>query len=122
MPKVTPENIERVAYERYKLDWMLHHGHTLTDLIKSIGSFIDAAVRNAEGSHINEAMLNFEKNGFESELRSSFSEWESNASFDSSNQIWACFNEFLDAEFEDEEYMQTILTDDEYAVYQECMQ
>ena len=29
-------------YERYKLEWMIEHGYSLTDLFKSIGKALDA--------------------------------------------------------------------------------
>lgn len=73
---------EELAYERYKLQWMIDHGFTLTDLIECLESMIDedAAEGNARTS-----------------LKSLFEDWEFGFGF-SGSQIWPCFKEFCDHE------------------------
>lgn len=81
------------AYERYKLQWMLDHNHTLSELLDILQSCMD------ETGDINNAFNTFEcDTGFRSEL-------------------WACEDEFLETEWENDDYMQRLLAGDEYAIY-----
>lgn len=90
-------NIKKIAYEKYKLDWMLHHGYTLTDLINGLE-------------------LMREENEDDS-IQQLFVDWEYGFGFGS--EIWVCFDEFIDNEYTDTDYMKQILTRDEYQKYQE---
>lgn len=88
-------DIKKIAYEKYKLDWMLHHGYTLTDLMNELESLRD------DTDPIN--LL--------------FIFWEEEYGFGS--EIWVCYQEFLDNEYLDEGYMKQLLTWEEYEKYQE---
>ena len=69
---------ERKAYERFRLQWMLDHGRTLTELIGELQKLRD------EGDP-------------EMSLQDLFRDWEFGYGFGS--EIWPCFEEFLDVEY-----------------------
>lgn len=71
---------EQVAYERFKLQWMLEHGYTLIDLIHEL------------------EMLRCES-GPEISLESIFQDWEFGYGFQS--EIWPCFDEYMDCEYQE---------------------
>lgn len=88
-------DITKIAYEKYRLDWMLRHNHTLTELME----FMEVAQLDAPTA-------------FASTL---FSYWESNCGFD--GELWVCYEEFLTDEFLDQHYIIPILTDSEVIAY-----
>lgn len=90
-------NIKQIAYEKYKLDWLLRHGYTLRDLINELD------------------MLREENPG--DSVSVLFNYWVYEVGFGS--EIWACCQEFLDNEYLDEGYMKQLLTWEEYEKYQE---
>ena len=90
-------NIKQIAYEKYKLDWLLRHGYTLTDLIAELD-------------------LIQESDPCES-ISQLFTDWESDFGFNS--EIWVCYQEFLDNEYQDKGYMRQLLNWEEYENYKE---
>lgn len=68
----------RKAYERFRLQWMLEHGHTLPELI-------------------NELQKLREEGDPEMSLQALFEDWEFGYGFGS--EIWPCFEEYLSAEY-----------------------
>lgn len=66
-------------YEKYKLQWLIDHNYSLTDLIQALEDYI-----NQEFSDIK---INLSK---------AFEEWESDSGFNS--EIYAYEEEFNDAE------------------------
>ena len=87
-------NIKQIAYEKYKLDWMLHHGYTLTQLIGELSACIEEA---------------------NDDLETVFDVWENDYGFGS--EIWVCFGEFITSEYQDKHYMKQLLTKAEYDEY-----
>ena len=85
----TPENRAKIdaytkercslvkRYDRFKLQWMIDHGHTLEELIYELGTFVE------------------ESDGAVS-VKEAFEEWELNIGFGS--EIWPCFDEWLGCE------------------------
>ena len=71
----------RELYERFRLQWMLDHGHTLTELIDALQT-----LREEEP---------------EITLQSIFEDWEFGYGFGS--EIWPCYEEFLDSEYQEME-------------------
>ena len=69
---------ERKAYERFRLQWMLDHGRTLSELIGELQKLRD------EGDP-------------EMSLQALFRDWEFGYGFGS--EIWPCFEEFLEVEY-----------------------
>lgn len=66
-------------YEKYQLQWLIDHNHSLTELIQELEDYI-----NQESSDIK---INLSK---------AFKEWESDIGFNS--EIYACEKEFNNAE------------------------
>ena len=89
-------DIKKIAYEKYKLDWMLRHGYTLADLVRELSDYMEEA---------NEDLVVV------------FDIWESDYGFRS--EIWVCFDEFIDNEYQDKGYMKQLLTWEEYKKYEE---
>lgn len=75
------ENAEK-EYEKFKLQWMLDHGHTLEELIHELEK------------------LREECDPSES-LQSIFADWEYGYGFGS--EIWPCYKEFLGCEYKEKE-------------------
>lgn len=70
-------------YENYKLQWMLEHGYTLSDLLEKLSKIINEEMNVTNGSahvYIDEAFEIFEKEqGFKnSKIWVSEEEWEKN--------------------------------------------
>lgn len=83
------ETFRRECYRRYQLDWMMSHGHSVDDLgiavLKGIGGGPVDENREAD----------------------EFAIWEQDIGF--GGEIWACYEEFLDAEYGDRDYMLRLL-------------
>lgn len=92
----TDMDIKKIAYEKYKLDWMLKHGYTLTDLMDELNSMQEES---------------------EDTVSQLFIDWEYGFGF--RGEIWACFNEFIDNEYQDKGYMKQLLNWEEYEKYEE---
>lgn len=78
------------AYEAYKLDWMIRHGYALTDLVKEVSAYM----REAE----------------EDDVVFSFNIWELEYGFN--GEIWACYEEFCENEYQDKEYIKQLLMEE----------
>ena len=89
-------DIKKIAYEKYKLDWMLKHGYTLGNLIDELSYYMEEA---------NEDIVIV------------FDVWESDYGFGS--EIWVGFAEFIDSEYQDKGYMKQLLNWEEYEKYEE---
>lgn len=70
-------------YEQYKLQWLINHNYSLTDLIQELENYIN---QDSPDIKIN--------------LSKAFKEWEFNTGFNS--EIYACEKEYYDAEAQDE--------------------
>jgi len=88
-------DIKKIAYEKYRLDWMIAHGHSITELMKEL-----------------ELMRQEDP---ECSLLSLFEDWEYGYGF--SSEVWACYDEFLETEYQDASYMKALLTEAEYELY-----
>lgn len=90
-------DITKIAYEKYKMDWMISHGHTLEELICELN------------------LMQEEEDA--STVSTLYKDWEYGFGFGS--EIWACYDEFMDYEFTDKKYMKSLLTEDELEMYEE---
>lgn len=70
-------------YEQYKLQWLINHNYSLTNLIQKLENYIN---QDSPDIKIN--------------LSKAFKEWEFNTGFNS--EIYACEKEYYDAEAQDE--------------------
>lgn len=75
----------RQQYERFKLQWMVDHGYTLTDFVKILD---EIAEESADNESVFEYYDAFESDiGFNGELYPSFYEWFNNERKDNEIQI-----------------------------------
>lgn len=74
-------NEKQKAYERFKLQWMLDHGYTLTDLVEELD-------RIREDYDPDESFLSI------------FESWEFDQGFGS--EIWPCYDEWLECKYKEE--------------------
>lgn len=81
--------IQEMAYEKFKLFWMLRHGHSLSEF----------ALRLLE---VNEERT--------------LEQWEADEGF--SGEIWPCFEEFLQTEYLDGSLMALLMNQEEFRQYQ----
>lgn len=95
------------CYELYKLDWMKRSGYTLKDLIQFLkNAYADAIssdqinISTIPDEDIDLLFKTLEDQGFQGSL-------------------YACFNEFMDWEFQDEDYMQHLLDDSDFSYWKE---
>ena len=75
------------AYEKHRLQWMIAHGYTLTDLIHQLQLMID---EDLDGSDV------------PTSLQSLFEEWEFGYGFN--GEIWPCFDEYMDCDYPNEQF------------------
>jgi hypothetical protein len=87
-------NIKQIAYEKYKLNWMLRHGYTLTQLIEELADCMEEV-------HEDLNVVSYV--------------WEYDYGF--GGEIWVCFDEFIVNEYQDKHYMKQLLTKAEYDEY-----
>ena len=91
-------SISVIAYEKYRLQWMLDHGYTIADLIHQLD------IMQCECP--------------DSCVETLFDDWDYGFGF--GGEIWASYAEFLETEFLDDAYMKSLLTDEEYSAYTLC--
>lgn len=90
------ETLRKEAYRRYQLDWMASHGRSA----KELADWIVATAKDMDPEDI---MM---------DAGEIYDDWESDAGFGGS--LWACYGEFLGAEYRDPDYMRHLLPDDLY--------
>ena len=71
------ELLPKIAYERYRLVWMLSHQYSLSDLVREL----EVMQKETPDSSISEL----------------FAEWEFNRGFCS--EIWPSYDEFVETEY-----------------------
>lgn len=92
------KSISRTAYERYQLDWMISHGHSLEELF----SIMDGIWSDDE----------YPDDHCPSDY---FEDFESDTGF--GGELYVCYDEFLGAEYQNKAYIKTLLSPEEYIVY-----
>lgn len=89
------KSIEQIAYDKYQLDWMKNHNYSLETLVAELGIYV---------GRFSDTPLTIE-----------FETRQSDRGFDGT--IWVCFSEFLDNEYQDEDYMKSLLNEEEFNRY-----
>lgn len=86
-------SIREHSYELYKLDWMASHGYTLQDVANALATLAGFGVPQDE-------LLNeFEQDGFDG------------------GSIYASFDEFCDNEYQDMDFMRSLLSKEDFMLY-----
>lgn len=93
---------EERCYEAYKLQWMLSHGNTVTELFNTM---TDIAIETVEENPMDAAT---DESSTKSLMRNARKTFVSEMGFDGS--LWVCKEEFLQSEFKDVEYMHQLFT------------
>ena len=91
-------NIKEKAYEKYKFRWLFDHGYTLEDVLKSAYE-----------------IMTEEDIDTEDVLVESFEEFGLNG------EIYVCFDEFVDNEYQDTEIMESLLGGPSSDLYREYL-
>lgn len=73
-------------YEKYQLQWLIDHNHSLTELIQELEDYINQEFWLSSDPKIN--------------LSKAFKEWEFNTGFNS--EIYVCEEEYYDTEAQHE--------------------
>lgn len=90
------KQIKETAYEKYQLDWMIQHGHSIRELL---GIFREAMEKNGSTADSGDYVENyFKAHGFDGER-------------------FSCYGEFLEAEYTDTQYMLQLLSKNEFMEY-----
>ncbi len=93
--RITPEQLRKTAYELYRLDWMQSHGHTVNELVREIINYAREDDEWPDNVMTDDG------------IDEAFAVWEQDIGL--GGEIWACFDEFLDAEYQDADYMTKLL-------------
>lgn len=99
------KDIAQIAYEKYQLDWMRRNNCSLEDLINHLDSIWN--VWNEEFSYDPE---NLSPGG-------TFATFEEDYGFNGA--LYVCFDEFINAEYTESDYMESLLNEQEFSLYQE---
>lgn len=75
----------RQAHEVFKLQWMIDHGFTLTDLIECMEIMLHEDMADSDER---------------SSLQSLFADWKFGVGF-VDGSVWPCFEEFLENEYQE---------------------
>ena len=91
--------IKEKAYQLYKLDWLNSHGYTMEDIIYRVMSILDEndfdfKNFNMSGNDARYVLDLLEEIGFNGE-------------------IYVCYDEFIDNEYQDKDYIKTLLNNEE---------
>lgn len=93
------KTIQKIAYEKYQLDWMMQHGHSVAELLDILRKAIEENdMYDITANTANFAEEYLEDHGFGGEM-------------------YVCYDEFLHSEYTDVKYMQGLLTKKEFLEY-----
>lgn len=85
------------SYDAYKLEWMRSQGYTLKDLLDRLQQELDNGAKD-----ISTALIRLERS----------------PGFDGQNGIWPDKEKFYDNEWQDGDYMQKLLNDNDYDIWE----
>lgn len=92
------KSISHIAYERYQLDWMISHGHSLKELFDELDG-----IWSDDSDPDDHCPSDY------------FEDFESDTGF--GGELYVCYEEFLGAEYQNKAYVKTLLSPEEYIVY-----
>lgn len=96
---MTEQEMKKMLYGLYQLDWMMSHGYSLADLMHGM---------NSEAVDHDEHIFDTEQDGMHADIERIFAEWEGDVGFPG-GCIYACFDEFCNAELLDANYIPWLL-------------
>lgn len=92
------KTIKEIAYEKYQLNWMANHGYSIHDIINKMDELWKDEDEKEKISHEMEYDRFLYDTGF-------------------IGSLWCCYDEFLNEEYADRDYMEFLLSDVEYKLY-----
>lgn len=93
------ERVFQRAYSSYQMVWMIDHGFSLGDLLAGLQEFVSE-----------------EEDDGGQDLKSAFDQWVLERGF--GGGIWVCEDEFKCAEWQDAAYMKSLLSPDDYSIWE----
>ena len=106
MPEITEKKLQAEAYRLYQLNWIARHGESVSSLLMSVLCYYLSELDESGTSAILDT---------EDKIKELCRNWENDEGF--RGEIWACFDEFLDSEYKDEDYMRELLPNDLFNVW-----
>lgn len=103
------EQIMQKAYEKFKLLWCMQHGYTLKDVFCAVCDYNDVCDLDADDMDDDRNAAQIQEDWFDT--------WEHECGFGS--EIYPCFNEFLETEFQDKNIRAQLLTPEELKIFGE---
>ena len=97
------EKLHKTAYEKYQLEWMMSQGYSLSDVVGIMSECAGESAFEHEISEEEDAET-LVKDAYDGFLENGFA----------GSCIFVCMDEFLDAEYQDPEYMKFLLTEEEF--------
>lgn len=94
--KYSLEEIQHIGYEAFKLNWLIQHGYTAADILAKYSDYWGEVESDEEGMN-------------------DFWNWLNDTGFN--GEIWPCFKEFLDHEFQDVSLMYRLFSPEQYTFY-----
>lgn len=96
------EDLRKKFYQMYQLDWLIQHGHSLEELIDEINQWREDAIKSGDAQP-------------DVSIKTVFENWLEESAF--GGECFACFEEFLESEYEDIDYMFYLLSDKDFERY-----
>ena len=94
--------IQRTAYARYQLNWMMAHGFGLGHLLRMLQKWFTRLPDEEKLSSDYRAYLS-------QSLATVFPEYLAGTGIDNQGTIWVSFSEFINNEYQDQDYMKSLL-------------
>lgn len=112
------KEMQRRLYELYQLDWLSSHGYSVMDVVEEISECIADRISIEMNSPYSDYDLGQGRRiggrKYEKDITDIYREevaaWSRDGGF--LGEIWACFNEFLDAEYTDIDYILNLIKRD----------
>lgn len=83
-------------YWFYRMDWMISHGYTFSDLMDVMDEYFQDENYEAPDNEVHQT------------LEDDFDEWEENGN-GFGGELWAFFDEFCDCELSDRDYVYSLI-------------
>ena len=106
------EEFELNCWRKYQLDWMMSHGYNLCDILNSMKEIMKFGLECSEECIDANSVTEF--------LDETVNDFMYESGFN--GDMFACFNEFLDYEYNDEEYMSHLLDETEFEQWENYME
>lgn len=108
------DKLSSYAYERYRLHWLMAHDYTLNDVMKELQSVINDT---HDGGELDIVPLTHDD--LHTIVADAMEYIECESGF--GGELWACLDEFRDAEFTMDDYIKNIIPQDRFKTYKQYL-